>query len=208
MAAEIHGPDDTAAQGGRSPWPLFGFALAGVVIVLDQITKWVILGPLAFSPPECRALGVGCGRIEVSSVFDLTMVWNRGVSFGMFQAESGVGRWMLVIFAAAVAGLLSAWLLRARRPFAAVALGCVIGGAIGNLIDRARFGAVVDFLDFSGPWFGVMIGERALGFPWVFNVADAAINVGAVFLVLEIVLERRAGAAYDARAAGGSTDRG
>lgn len=196
MAAETS-QTVAAAPAARSRWPLFGFALAAFVVVIDQITKWIVLGPLAFSPPRCLAMGLDCGRIEVSSVFDLTMVWNRGVSFGMFQADSGIGRWLLVIFAGAVAGLLSAWLLRARRPFAAVALGCVIGGAVGNLIDRARFGAVVDFLDFSG-----------LGFPWVFNVADAAINVGAAFLILEVVLERRAGAAHDASAVRGGADGG
>jgi signal peptidase II len=186
MAVETSTPNEAAPANSR--WPLFGFVLAASVIVLDQISKWIILGPLDFSSPECRAMGAGCGKIEISPVFDLTMVWNWGVSFGMLRAESGIGRWGLVIFSAAVAGLLSAWLLRARRPFAAVALGLVIGGAIGNLIDRARFGAVVDFLDFSG-----------LYFPWVFNVADASITVGAAFLVLEIVLERRAGAEAEAK---------
>jgi signal peptidase II len=114
------------------------------------------------------------------------------VSFGLLQAETGVGRWALVVFSGGVAAALALWLRNVRRPFAAVALGLVIGGAIGNMIDRARFGAVVDFLDFSGPWFGVTLGSWPLGFPWVFNVADAAINVGAAFLVLEILLDRRA----------------
>ncbi len=118
--------------------------------------------------------------IEVSPIFDLSMVWNRGVSFGMLQADSGLGRWGLVVFSAVVAVVLASWLARASRPFAVIALGLVIGGAIGNMIDRARFGAVVDFLDFSGMYF-----------PWVFNVADASISVGAAFLVLEVLLERR-----------------
>jgi signal peptidase II len=177
VAAEAQAADLDEA----SRWPRVGFSLAAMIVALDQLSKWIVLGPLAFSPPECRTLRLGCGAIEVSPVFDLTMVWNRGISFGLFQAEAGYGRWALVAFAAAVAVALGFWLVRVRRPFAAIALGCVIGGAIGNLIDRARFGAVVDFLDFSG-----------LYFPWVFNVADAAINVGAAFLVLEILLERRA----------------
>jgi signal peptidase II len=176
MAAEAR----AAALDEQSRWPRLGFSLAAAVIALDQLTKWIVLGPLAFSPPECRTMRVGCGAIELSPIFDLTMVWNRGVSFGLFQADSGLGRWLLVAFALAVAAALGLWLARTRRPFAAIALGLVIGGAVGNLIDRARFGAVVDFLDFSG-----------LYFPWVFNVADAAINVGAAFLVLEIVLDRR-----------------
>jgi len=161
-------------------WALVGFVLAAVVVVLDQVTKWVVLGPLAFSPPECRAFGAGCGHIDVSGVFDLTMVWNRGVSFGFFQADSGFGRWALVVFSAVVAGVLATWLSKVTRPYAAAALGLVIGGAVGNMIDRARFGAVADFLDFSG-----------LGFDWVFNVADSAITVGAGFLLLEVLLERR-----------------
>jgi len=181
-AAEPAETDETGESGveeGRN-WAPFGFALAASVVVLDQLTKWLILGPFEFSPAQCRAFSAGCRQVEVLPFFDLTMVWNRGVSFGMFKAESGLGRWVLVAFLTAVAVLLGAWLRRARRPFVAVALGLVVGGAVGNLIDRARFGAVVDFLDFSG-----------LYFPWVFNLADASITVGAAFLVLEIVLERR-----------------
>lgn len=165
-----------------SPWAKRGFGLAALVIVLDQVTKWIILGPLGFSPPNCLAYGESfCRKIELSPIFDLTMVWNRGVSFGMFQADSGFGRWALVVFSLLVALVLAHWLRQAARPFAATALGLVIGGALGNMIDRARFGAVVDFLDFSG-----------IGFIWVFNVADAAISVGAAFLLLEVLLERRA----------------
>ena len=67
----------------------------------------------------------------------------------------------------------------------------MVGGAIGNLIDRVRFGAVVDFLDFSGPWFGATIAGWPLGFPWVFNIADAAITVGAVLLFLDQFLMSR-----------------
>jgi signal peptidase II len=190
MTAEAHAPQSAkdaeaggadAAPADRRFWPTFGFALAAGVVALDQLTKWIILGPLAFSPSECRELRVGCGVIDILPFFDLTMVWNRGVSFGLFQAETGFGRWALVAFSLVVAVWLGFWLARqVRRPLTAVALGLVIGGAIGNMIDRARFGAVVDFLDFSG-----------LGFPWVFNVADAAINVGAAFLVLQILLDRR-----------------
>jgi signal peptidase II len=71
----------------------------------------------------------------------------------------------------------------------ALALAMVVGGAVGNLIDRARFGAVVDFLDFSGPWF--KIGEWGAGFPWIFNVADASISIGAVALLLDQLLAGR-----------------
>ena len=163
-------------------WSVIGFVLAAAVVVADQVSKQVMLGVFAPGPfsEACRRLRDGCGGIEVSGIFDLTMVWNRGVSFGLFQAESGFGRWALVVFSAVVAVLLG-WLLRkTARPFTALAFGLVIGGAIGNMIDRARFGAVVDFFDFSGLWF-----------PYVFNVADAAISVGAALIVLELLLEKR-----------------
>jgi signal peptidase II len=120
-----------------------------------------------------------CGKIELSPIFDLTMTWNRGVSFGAFQAD-GLARWGLFVVIGAIAVGFSIWLFRAERWLTALALAMVVGGAVGNLIDRARFGAVVDFLDFSG-----------LYFPWIFNVADASISVGAAVLLLDQVLAGR-----------------
>jgi signal peptidase II len=100
------------------------------------------------------------------------------VSFGLLRADTEAGRWILVAFATAVVAALAYWARRLDRPLTAVALGLVIGGAIGNnLIDRVRFGAVADFLDFQG-----------LFFPWVFNVADSAITVGAVLLIYDTFL--------------------
>lgn len=153
-----------------------GFGLAGLVVVLDQLVKsWILYG---LNLPSR-------GHVELSPVFDLTMVWNQGVSFGLFQAGSEPARWFLILFSLGVAGGLGAWLLKVERGLTATALGLVIGGAVGNVIDRARFGAVADFLDFSGMYF-----------PWVFNVADAAISVGVGFLLLDLVLDgRRAPAA-------------
>lgn len=155
----------------------FGLLLAGGVFVLDQITKWLVLGPLAFSPPGCREVHAGCGFIEVSPFFDLRMVWNEGVSFGLLTAGSDLERWGLVALQAGIAAFFVWWLRTADRKLTAAALGLVVGGALGNVIDRVQFGAVVDFLDFS-----------ALAFPWVFNVADAAINVGAGLLLLDFLL--------------------
>ncbi|MDX2277402.1 MAG: signal peptidase II [Hyphomonadaceae bacterium] len=154
-----------------------GLLIAAAVFIADQVTKYVILGPLGFSPVGCLQGGYGCGAIEVSGIFDLTMVWNRGVSFGMFRADSGIGRWALVAMSFVISGVFVWWLRSATRKLTGVALGLVIGGALGNVIDRIRFGAVVDFLDFSG-----------LYFPWVFNVADAAISVGAGLLLLDFLL--------------------
>lgn len=157
----------------------WGLPLAAGVIVLDQITKALVLAEPKFNAIPCLANSLECGRIDLSPVFDLSMTWNRGVSFGALQAE-GAARWILFVLTAAIAIGFGIWLLRASRKLTALALALVIGGAIGNLIDRARFGAVADFLDFS-----------ALYFPWIFNVADAAISVGAVLLLLDQVLAGR-----------------
>jgi signal peptidase II len=142
------------------------YALAVFVIVADQLSKhWILFVydlPARFSVP-------------IAGPFSLTMVWNRGVSFGLFRADADLIRWMLAAFSIIVAIVLTVWVRRAERPFMAVGLGLVIGGALGNVIDRIRFGAVADFLDF----------QRLGFFPWVFNVADSAITIGVVFLLLD-----------------------
>ena len=143
----------------------------------DQIAKYIILGPLGFSPSGCADSGVGCGYIHVLPFFDLRMVWNTGVSFGMLRADSGLGRWALVLLSFTISGVFVWWLRSAERRLTALALGLVVGGALGNVIDRIRFGAVADFLDFHGLWF-----------PWVFNVADASITAGAIALGLDWLL--------------------
>jgi signal peptidase II len=154
----------------------FGLLLAAGVFVLDQATKYWILEVLKFSPRGCLETHFGCRKIEISPVFDLTMVWNYGVSFGMLKAGSDWARWGLVALSLGIAGMFVWWMRTATRPLTGWALGLVVGGALGNLVDRVRFGAVADFLDFSGLWF-----------PWVFNVADAAITVGAALLALDFL---------------------
>lgn len=149
---------------------LAAFAFAVLVIVLDQLTKAWVIGA------DLRELS----RIEVlPPVLNLTWVENTGASFGLFSG--GAARWALTIFSIVISGLLARWALTADRRLLATALGLVMGGALGNAIDRVRFGYVVDFIDFSGT--GV--------FPWVFNVADSAITVGVALLVLDIVLSDR-----------------
>ncbi|MGP1274116.1 MAG: signal peptidase II [Caulobacterales bacterium] len=149
----------------------FGAGLAVIVIALDQATKLWILNGLGF-------LEGGPGtRIEVLDPwFNLTMVWNRGVSFGLFAAESLWTRLMLIGFSLVISGVIAVWLTRAERRLQAIAFGLIIGGAIGNVIDRIAYGAVADFLDFSG-----------LMFPYVFNVADAAISIGVAGLILDVI---------------------
>ena len=142
------------------------YAIAALVVALDQITKQIVLKVLDL--PH-RA------PIHILPFFQLNMVWNPGVSFGLLRPDSPVGRWLLVVFALAIVGGLALWARGIERRISALSLGMIMGGAIGNnLIDRVRFGAVADFLDFNG-----------LFFPWVFNVADSAITVGVVLLVLE-----------------------
>jgi len=148
----------------------YGFAL--LIIVVDQLTKaWVISG---LDLREMRQVPVW------APIFNFTWVENRGVSFGLFG--DGSARWMLSVFSVVVAGILGWWALKADRRLLVSAIGLIMGGAIGNVIDRIRFGFVVDFLDFSGT--GV--------FPWVFNVADSAITIGVILLILDSVLSERA----------------
>ena len=166
----------------------WGVPLIVAIIVLDQLTKTWVMGNSAFNAMGCLDGATPCGKIELSGVFDLTMTWNRGVSFGAFQAE-GLARWGLFFMIGAIAVGFTLWLFRAERWMTALALSMVVGGAVGNLIDRAQFGAVVDFIDFSGPWF--TLGGLDVGFPWIFNVADASISVGAAALLLDQLLAGR-----------------
>ena len=148
------------------------FAFAIIVVVLDQLTKaWVLSGL------DLREMG----RINLlPPILNFTWVENRGVSFGLIG--DGSARWMLSLFSIIVSGILGWWALRADRRLLITAIGLVMGGALGNVIDRIRFGFVVDFIDFSGT--GV--------FPWVFNVADSAITIGVILLILDSLLSERA----------------
>ncbi|MBY0447478.1 MAG: signal peptidase II, partial [Hyphomonadaceae bacterium] len=115
-----------------------GLLIAFAVLVLDQASKhWVLAG--------VRLQDIG--KIELSPVFDLSFVANYGVSFGLLQADQLWGRLLLILLSGAIAAFFVYWLRSAQRTLTVAALGLVIGGALGNLIDRARFGYVVDFLD-------------------------------------------------------------
>ena len=159
------------------------FFMIPVIVVLDQWTKWLVLNEPTFNALGCLDRTQRCGQIEVTSFFDLTMVWNRGISFGIGQSE-GIMRWVLVLMTTAIAIGFTVWLFKATRRFTGIALALVVGGAFGNVIDRVRFGAVVDFFDFSGIF-------RPYFFNYVFNVADAAISVGAVLLFVDQFLMSR-----------------
>ena len=154
----------------RLGWLSYG--LAATVVVLDQLSKFWILNVVDL-PSR--------GQIPVLPFFNLTMVWNRGVSFGLLRAEVDLARWGLAAFSLIVAGILAFWARNQERRLSAIALGLIIGGAIGNLIDRVRFAAVADFLDFSGLWF-----------PWVFNIADCGVTVGITLFLLDSFVSGKA----------------
>ena len=148
---------------GRVRW---GLLAALLVLVADQASKWWVLEVLRL--PEH-------GRVPVLPVLSLTMVWNQGVTFGLFHQDGAWGPWLLAGIALAVVVALAVWLRRAENALVAASLGAIGGGAVGNVIDRLRFGAVVDFLH-----------AHAFGWSWyVFNVADAAIVCGVGVLVLD-----------------------
>ena len=148
-----------------------GLPVAALIIALDQATKtWIVHDIMA--PPRW---------IEVTSFFNIVMVWNKGASFGLFSTQSPWTQAILGGFAIVISIVLAVWMCRARSKWLAVALGLVIGGALGNVIDRAIYGAVADFLDF-----------HAYGYHWPsFNVADIAISVGVVMLLFDGLLEKR-----------------
>ena len=151
----------------ETPLARLAYAVAGAVLVLDQGSKALILHVIDLPARE--------QVLVAPPFFNLTMVWNRGVSFGLLKAGADLGRLALIAFAAFVVAILGLWARRVDRPLLAWAVGLVMGGAIGNnLVDRPIYGAVVDFLDFSG-----------LMFPWVFNVADSAISIGVVLLLID-----------------------
>lgn len=144
----------------------WGLLAAQLVLVADQASKWWVLEMLRL--PER-------GQVPVLPMLSLTMVWNQGVTFGLFHQTGAWGPWLLAGVALAVVVALAVWLLRAENTMVAVSLGAIGGGAVGNVIDRLRFGAVVDFLH-----------AHAFGWSWyVFNVADAAIVCGVAVLVLD-----------------------
>jgi signal peptidase II len=152
-----------------------GFALAAIIFVVDQFTKWLVAGPIGLTE-----LGQ---NIHVLPFFDLTRVHNTGISLGLLSAESETGRWLLVAMTAAIAGVVGWWLTREEQRGDRLALGVVLGGALGNIVDRIRFGYVFDFADLH-------IGDFR---PFlVFNVADACISIGVVILLLRAFLIRDA----------------
>jgi len=144
--------------------PRWALLAIGVLIVIDQAVKQVML-TLVFNPPR---------MLEVTGFFNLVPVWNTGVSFGLF-GNTGTSRWILVAVALVIVVILLVWLARAESGIVSIALVLVIGGALGNVLDRVFYGAVIDFFDI-----------HAFGFHWpAFNIADATIVIGTALLLYD-----------------------
>lgn len=160
---------DWVASAKSNAFFRWGVIAAALIAIADQASKFWIVQIVEL--PVRR-------KIELSPIFDLTYVENRGASFGMLAGGMG-SRIILSSISIAVATALVIWLARLKRRFAAAGAALIVGGALGNLYDRLAYGYVVDFLDFSG-----------LYFPWVFNIADAAINVGVACLIVDALTHK------------------
>jgi signal peptidase II len=153
--------------------PAVGGLVALAVVLVDQVVKAGVLSYSARPDVDARPL---------TPFLDLALRWNRGISFSLFARDSAWGQIALVALTLAVTSLLTLWLLRSRSALPAVGLGLIIGGALGNAIDRVAHGAVVDYLDLHA------FGRHF----FVFNIADAAINIGVALLILDLLLAPRA----------------
>jgi signal peptidase II len=153
---------------------LTAYIIALLVLVLDQATKWVVTYPLNLEGQPDK-------QIPITDFFNLKWVENTGVSLGLLSAETVLGRWLLVALTSAIALFVAVWLWRERRRDDSTALALILGGALGNIADRARFGYVVDFADLHfGDWRPFL----------VFNVGDAAITIGVLLLLVRALLMR------------------
>ena len=151
----------------------YGLILAALVAITDQAVKWLVLDYFS----------THADPVEIAMFFNLVLAWNRGVSFSLFHSEEAYAPFALAALALVISVGLAIWLRRIEHRWPATGVGLVIGGAIGNVIDRLRFGAVVDFLDFH--W---------AGYHWpAFNIADSAITLGVIFLITDGLFRRSEG---------------
>lgn len=154
------------------PIRAFGLVTALVVFALDQLTKYIVITPLDLK---------NVGQIEILPIFNLTWVENYGVSLGLLTADSQLERWLLTAMTAGIASFVGVWLFRETNRKDVFGLGLILGGAVGNILDRIRFGHVVDFADLHFGDFRPFL---------VFNVADAAITIGVLILLFRALLVR------------------
>ena len=156
-----------------SLWSRAGFAIAFSGVLIDQGYKWWML----------NVYDIGSrGVVKITPFFDLTLIWNKGISYGLFQQDSDLGRYILIGIILCIMAVLVVWLIRAQGYFLAVAMGLVLGGALGNVIDRVVYGAVADF--FSCHFWGY--------YWYVFNLADVWVVAGAVLLLYDAMFNEAA----------------
>jgi signal peptidase II len=148
--------------------------IAFLVFVFDQAVKWVVTYPLNLK-------GQPRWEIHITEFFNLRWVENNGVSLGLLSASSFWGRWLLVLLTGAIATFVTVWLWKERKRTDSIALAMVLGGALGNILDRVRLGYVVDYADLHFGEFRPFL---------VFNVADAAITIGVLLLLVRALLMR------------------
>lgn len=151
---------------------LIGFVIAAVIFAVDQFVKWIVAVPLAMRLGD---------SIDLLPIFALTRTHNYGVSLGMFTAESQAMRWALVVVTAAIALAVTIWMLREKRLGDIAPLGLVLGGALGNILDRIRFGYVLDYADLHFGTFRPFL---------VFNVGDACITIGVLIILARSLFMR------------------
>jgi signal peptidase II len=149
-----------------------GFSIAVAIFALDQLTKWLVSGPM-----HLKAVG----QVYLLPFFNLTWTENNGISLGLFNATTELGRWMLVAVTSAIAIGVAIWIGREKARWDQAALGMILGGALGNILDRVRHGFVVDFADLHFGDFRPFL---------VFNVGDAAISIGVAILLVRAFLMR------------------
>jgi len=154
------------------PVSALGVATAVIVFALDQAHKYWMLEIYRIADR---------GRVQITSFFDLVMAWNKGVSYGLFAQHSTTGRIVLIALSLVAVAALVIWMANSLTRLAALSIGLIVGGALGNLTDRILHGAVADFFHF-----------HYAGFSWyIFNIADVAIVAGVIGLILEWIVEPR-----------------
>jgi signal peptidase II len=152
----------------------YGFLVALAIFAIDQFTKYWVTGPLGINH-------IG-DQLVLLPVFNFTYTENIGISLGLFNATTETGRWMLVALTSAIAVGVAYWIGKEKHRLDQIALGMVLGGALGNILDRARHGYVVDFADLHFGEFRPFL---------IFNVGDAAISIAVVILLLRAFLSRK-----------------
>ena len=150
------------------------YIVAALVFAFDQLTKWIVTGPLGIDQ-----LG---DQMVLLPIFNFTYTENNGISLGLLNASNATARWLLVALTSGIAIAVAYWIGREKQRPDQIALGMVLGGALGNILDRVRFGYVIDFADLHFGDFRPFL---------VFNVGDAAISIGVVVLLLRAFVVRK-----------------